>query len=107
MGPGNGIRWFFFTDSARITEWHSEKCPQTDWTSEEILAGYKDISKEYGFLLSLRSITRGDITKNSEIMDKSVYEVYIAIQIEANLQAADRKLAERRRQNAERQAKRR
>jgi hypothetical protein len=71
---------FFYSEVSRIETWHSERCSEVNYTSEEAEAGFPDIIKQFGWKAVLYSISQGNFEQQAYIENLPVYQVYFYLQ---------------------------
>ena len=57
-------------------------------------AGYGRVSDYYGNLITLNNLSKGVFSEREIILNTKVIEVYIELQVSANLQECERKYSE-------------
>jgi hypothetical protein len=71
---------FFYSEVSRIEVWHSERCGEVGYSSEESEAGFPQIIKEFGWKAILYNISGGDFERQAYIENLPVYQVYFYLQ---------------------------
>jgi len=84
---------FFFAEAERISEQHSKRTADIEYTIDEIKAGFDEIGEKYEFKGLILAVANHDITKVKEIRKEYLYDVLEAVQVKSHLIAAQRRLA--------------
>ena len=89
-----GLGCFFFGEIKRFEEWHNSNMPNKKPNQAYLSAGYGRVSDYYGNLITLNNLSKGVFSEREIILQTKVIEVYIELQVSANLQECERKYSE-------------
>ena len=88
------FRLFFFSEINRFEEWHRGNLPIQKKNGSYDQAGFSELSDYYGSNITLNNLSKGVFSESDIIVEKSVVEVYIQIQINAGIEACNTRYRE-------------
>lgn len=90
MRGGHGSGKFFINEVGRIEHEHQSRLPQTQYTENEIKAGYKGLVEKYGFYGTLLYMESKTPYKREEIITWEVSKFHYNVRYYADVAKVER-----------------
>ncbi len=74
MRGGRGYRKFYLAEVSRIDQWHQSQIAPSNYTNEEVLAGFDRLSEKFGFYSTLLYMEKETPYRRDELLKWSVSE---------------------------------